>query len=204
MESVSSWAQGIIIAVIIGTIIEMILPKSSNSKYVKVVIGIFVLFSIIVPVIGKMYNGKIDANSIININDYEIDTSSSNTSPESIEKQKNNQILNIYKENLQLDIQSKVQLKGFKTENVLVEVSNDDNYTINKIEMKITEKNQEYMNEKKVASIVDNIESVKISLSTNNNKNEETQEVLTEAEKNDLKKYLSTTYEIKQENICIL
>lgn len=204
MDSVSSWAQGIIVAVIIGTIIEMILPKGSNSKYVKVVIGIFVLFSIIVPVIGKMYNGKIDANSIINLEDYEIDVASSNISSESIEEQKNNQILNIYKENLQLDIQSKVQLKGFKTENVLVEVSNDDNYTINKIEMKIIEKNQEYLNEKKVASIVDNIESVKINLSAKNKQEEETQSILTENEKKDLKQYLCNTYEINEDKVSIL
>ena len=204
MDSVSSWAQGIIVAVIIGTIIEMILPKGSNSKYVKVVIGIFVLFSIIVPVIGKMYNGKIDANSIINLEDYEIDVASSNISSESIEEQKNNQILNIYKENLQLDIQSKIQLKGFKTENVLVEVSNDDNYTINKIEMKIIEKNQEYLNEKKVASIVDNIESVKINLSAKNKQEEETQSILTENEKKDLKQYLCNTYEINEDKVSIL
>ena len=204
MDSVSSWAQGIIVAVIIGTIIEMILPKGSNSKYVKVVIGIFVLFSIIVPVIGKIYNGKIDANSIINLEDYEIDVASSNISSESIEEQKNNQILNIYKENLQLDIQSKVQLKGFKTENVLVEVSNDDNYTINKIEMKIIEKNQEYLNEKKVASIVDNIESVKINLSAKNKQEEETQSILTENEKKDLKQYLCNTYEINEDKVSIL
>ena len=36
----------IIIAVIIGTIIEMLLPKNKNSKYIKVVIGMFVLFTI--------------------------------------------------------------------------------------------------------------------------------------------------------------
>ena len=203
MESVSSWAQGIIVAVIVGTIIEMILPKSSNSKYVKVVIGIFVLFSIVVPVIGKMYNNKIDANSIINLSDYDIKATSSNISAESIEEQKSNQIINIYKENLQLDIQSKVQVKGYKTDSVLVEISNDDNYTINKIEFKVIEKNQELLNEKKVTSIVDNIESVKINLS-NNKKNTDTASILTEKEKSDLRQYLCDTYEIKKENVCIL
>ena len=31
----SNWAQGIIVALIVGTIIEMILPNGNNKKYVK-------------------------------------------------------------------------------------------------------------------------------------------------------------------------
>lgn len=50
---ISSWLQGIIVAVIIGTIIEMLLPKSSISKFIKVVIGLYILFSIITPVVNK-------------------------------------------------------------------------------------------------------------------------------------------------------
>ena len=46
---ISNWAQGIIVAVIIGTIIEMVLPEGNCKKYVKVVIGIYILFSIISP-----------------------------------------------------------------------------------------------------------------------------------------------------------
>src|SRR5574344_1073430 len=136
MNSVSSWAQGIIIAVIIGTIIEMILPKGSNSKYVKVVIGIFVLFSIVAPVIVKINNNDFDINSVINIDEYE----TKNVPADGIEQQKNNKIMNIYKENLELDIQTKIQLKGYKTDNATVEILDNNNYTINKIEMIITEK----------------------------------------------------------------
>ena len=38
MEWFSSWAQGIVVAVIIGTIIEMILPEGNCKKYIKVVV----------------------------------------------------------------------------------------------------------------------------------------------------------------------
>ena len=48
---ISSWAQGIIMAVIIGAIIEMILPEGNSKKYVKIVIGVYILFTIISPVI---------------------------------------------------------------------------------------------------------------------------------------------------------
>ena len=46
MNWISNWIQGIIIAVIIGTIIEMLLPEGNCKKYVKVVIGVYILFSI--------------------------------------------------------------------------------------------------------------------------------------------------------------
>lgn len=200
MNSISSWAQGIIIAVIIGTIIEMILPKGSNSKYVKVVIGIFVLFSIVVPVIGKINKNELDVNSIINMDDYQTEA----VSVDGIEQQKNNQIMSIYKENLELDIQTKVQIKGYKTEDVVAEISNDDNYTINKIEMKITQKNEELLKEKKVSSIVDNIESIKINIDNKQKNKTEQMSVLTEKEKKELKEYLSNTYEVKKESIVIM
>lgn len=51
---ISSWAEQIIVAVIIATIIEMILPNGNNKKYIKVVIGIYVLFTILSPILGKI------------------------------------------------------------------------------------------------------------------------------------------------------
>ena len=47
----SSWAEQIVLAVIIATIIELILPNNKNKKYIQMVIGIYVLFNIISPVI---------------------------------------------------------------------------------------------------------------------------------------------------------
>ena len=67
----SSWGQGIIVAVIIGTIIEMILPEGSSKKYIKVVIGIYILFTIISPFIQKFSGSKLSAENIFNTEKYE-------------------------------------------------------------------------------------------------------------------------------------
>ena len=53
IKFINSWAQGIILAVIIATIIEIILPEGKNKKYVKTVIGVYILFTIIYPLIKK-------------------------------------------------------------------------------------------------------------------------------------------------------
>ena len=55
-----TWSNQIIVAVIIETIIEMILPNGNNKKYIKMVIGIYVLFTIIQPIITKVTGNNIE------------------------------------------------------------------------------------------------------------------------------------------------
>ena len=62
---INSWAQGIILAIIIATIIEIVLPDGKNKKYIKTIIGIYVLFSIIYPIITKISNKQINLNSVV-------------------------------------------------------------------------------------------------------------------------------------------
>ena len=64
----SSWAEQVILAVIIATILELILPNSKNKKYVQMVIGVYVLFNIISPIIKnkeKLVFSEIDLNKYI-------------------------------------------------------------------------------------------------------------------------------------------
>ena len=73
MNWISNWIQGIIIAVIIGTIIEMLLPEGNCKKYVKVVIGVYILFVIVTPIVNQFSNNSnsIDADSIFNFENEE-------------------------------------------------------------------------------------------------------------------------------------
>ena len=54
IEFIKTWVNQIIVAVIISTIIEMILPNGNNKKYIKMIIGLYVLFTIIQPIITKL------------------------------------------------------------------------------------------------------------------------------------------------------
>ena len=53
IDFISSWAEQIVLAIIVATVIELILPKSKNKKYIQMVIGVYVLFNIISPVINN-------------------------------------------------------------------------------------------------------------------------------------------------------
>ena len=92
---ISNWAQGIIVAVIIGTIIEMVLPEGNCKKYVKVVIGIYILFSIISPVISKMTGKTLQVSDILELDKY-IENVENNNLYGTLDKDNTNNIKEIY------------------------------------------------------------------------------------------------------------
>ena len=203
---ISTWAQGIIIAVIIATIIEMILPEGSSKKYIKVIIGIYILFVIVTPIINQFSKQTIDVSSVI---DYEFEGESKQFSSSSLEESNSLNIKNMYEMNLKSDIKNKIQSKGFIVDDVKVEILDDDEYTINKIDIAISgekeeEETKENTNKKNIVTIVDNIEKVKIDLSKqNSNEKEENKYTISTKDANNLKDYLSSTYNVNTNNINI-
>ena len=102
---ISSWAEQIVLAVIVATIIELILPKNKNKKYIQMVIGVYVLFNIISPIIKNKDNfsvEKYNTEKYESQSQYEIDQSSMDAR---IEK--------IYLEELEKNTQEKFQDNGF-------------------------------------------------------------------------------------------
>ncbi len=205
MSFISSWAQGIIVAVIIATIIEMLLPSNGNGKYVKMVVGVFVLFSIISPIISK-FKGNDDSSSI-DFDSY-VETSTDNTTQtSSMELNNDEAIKKMYEENLKIDIKSKLSQRGYIVGEINLGISDNEEYTLNKIEVTITEKNEESGqngNSQNTTTIVENIENVKVSLGGSSKDEEQKEEsVINETEKRRLREYLSSVYEVKENNILV-
>lgn len=178
VEAINSWAQRIIIVIIICTVIEMILPEGKNKKYIKTVIGIYVVFTIISPIISNLNNGKIDINNYLKIdNNIAIETSTTIDTNTYIEE--------VYKEKLKADIKSKIE---------------EMNYKVNKIDLKIETENEEKYGEileinlriskQKEQEKTSNIQIEKIIIGEE--KQEETS--ITEKEKNEIKQYLADIY----------
>lgn len=205
LSFISSWAQGIIVAVIIATIIEMLLPSNGNGKYVKMVVGVFVLFSIISPIISK-FKGNDDSSSI-DFDSY-VETSTDNTTQtSSMELNNDEAIKKMYEENLKIDIKSKLSQRGYIVGEINLGISDNEEYTLNKIEVTITEKNEESGqngNSQNTTTIVENIENVKVSLGGSSKDEEQKEEsVINETEKRRLREYLSSVYEVKENNILV-
>ena len=202
---IRTWAEGVIVAVIVASIIEIILPEGSSKKYIKVVIGIYILFIIVTPVINNFSNKSLDVSSIV---DFENKEEYKQVSSSNLEEKNIMNIKSMYEMNLKSDIKTKMQNKGYIVENVSVDILDDGKYTINKIEVKISGKQEEKVDgkkkEKEVITIVDNIEKVKIDLSKNEEKNEKENEYkISEKETATLKEYLSSNYDVQIKNIQI-
>ncbi len=194
IEFLSSWAQGIIVAVIIATLIEMILPNSSSKKYVKVVIGMYILFTIVSPIIKKLGGKDINLNTI-NIEKYEQQISKSdNTISRKFEDNNTRSIKDIYVSNLKADISAKLKEKGYEIDTSDIQIKDDENYTIEKITLKLIkmEQKQEKNNE-----IVINTVEIGNAISQKDSK------TLSNDEKQEVKDYISETYDIDKKNINI-
>ena len=194
IEFLSSWAQGIIVAVIIATLIEMILPNGSSKKYVKVVIGMYILFTIVSPIIKKVGGKDINLNTI-NIEKYEQQIAKSdNTISRKFEDNNTRSIKDIYVSNLKADISAKLKEKGYEIDTSDIQIKDDENYTIEKITLKLikTEQKQEKNNE-----IVINTVEIGNTISQKDSK------TLSNDEKQEVKDYISETYDIDKKNINI-
>ena len=194
IEFLSSWAQGIIVAVIIATLIEMILPNSSSKKYVKVVIGMYILFTIVSPIIKKVGGKDINLNTI-NIEKYEQQISKSdNTISRKFEDNNTRSIKDIYASNLKADISAKLKEKGYEIDTSDIQIKDDENYTIEKITLKLIkmEQKQEKNNE-----IVINTVEIGNTISQKDSK------TLSDDDKQEVKDYISETYDIDKKNINI-
>ena len=203
MEFITSWVQGIIIAVIIGSIIEMLLPNGNSKKYIKVVIGVYIVFSIVSPVISKFTGNEFKLDSIIDINKYEDKISSYEIDTKNLENTNNSNIKEVYILNLKKDIKAKIEDKGYLVNSIQIEIENNDEYKIENVNMTISKR--ENKKEEIEENNVNEIEKVNIKVKIENNTTEEITEMirLTEKEINEIKEYISSVYEIDKNNINI-
>ena len=194
IEFLSSWAQGIIVAVIIATLIEMILPNSSSKKYVKVVIGMYILFTIVSPIIKKLGGKDINLNTI-NIEKYEQQISKSdNTISRKFEDNNTKSIKDIYVSNLKADISAKLKEKGYEIDTSDIQIKDDENYTIEKITLKLIKMEQKQGK---------NNEIVINTLEIGNTISQKDSKTLSDDDKQEVKDYISETYDIDKKNINI-
>lgn len=209
MEWISGWIQGIIIAVIISTIIEMILPEGTSKKYIKVVIGVYILFSMVSPVITKITGNNFKVSEMFELDQY-IEKSKDNKNMQNEITNKNqNQIKEIYLTSIKNDIKEKIENKGYFVNNVAVEIENNEQYTLNKINLQVS-KNTTDVNsvpkKENTNQIVEEVKEVKINTSNNmatsNNVKTKKEDILAQ-DKKELKNYLSSVYEINMKNIFI-
>lgn len=64
LVEIKSWCEEIVVAIILCIIIECLIPKGNNSKYVKVVVGIYIMYVTLNPILNLL-NYDFDFKEII-------------------------------------------------------------------------------------------------------------------------------------------
>lgn len=220
----STWVKNLSLALIIVSILEMILPNSKTKKYIKMVMGLYILFSIISPFIdSKNFN-------LENINmDFYEKTSKEASSIEVNQTSMDIRINQIYKEQLEKDITNKLKGKGYEIESCKVKANISENDSgIERITLKIKEKTvvEELENnlneinegekdtfENKIVTEIEKIQKVNIKVSKddkeqesvngNNEKQKEESLKITKSDINLIKKFLIEEYGVSEKCLRI-
>lgn len=203
---ITNWAEAIIIAVVIATIIEMILPEGNCKKYIKVVIGVYILFTIISPVITKFTGKTVSVSDLIDLSKYVDEVKEKEKSQNLLAQNNETNIKDMYISNLKTDIKSKLKGKGYTTQNINLDVSNDENYTLNKIYLSVSkiDENEEADNtQTNEISKIETVNEVNVSISNEvtSKENKKEKDSLSTSDKKKIKEYLSSVYEIQEKNI---
>ena len=174
IEFFSSWAKGIGVTVVIISIIEMLLPNNNSKKYIRMVLGIYLIFNIVSPVIKN--------KDILNVNNINLNETTISTSSEEVDQTSmNKRIKKLYEQELEKDIIKKLNEKGYEVKacSVTTQVSTNENEEtkINKIKVSIdkindTNKIEEKNTESKIVTEIQKIKKIDTNIGEDKHENE--------------------------------
>ena len=179
IEFLSKWIEQITISVIIVGVLELILPKGNLKKYIKVVLGIYVIFCMISPFVNS--------SSLYDLKDIDLKDYSKNTTEKSSkvnQESMNKRLQDLYIEELKKDIEKKVDEEGYYVLKCDIDANLSENSGINQINL--------VLNKGKIAAV----QKVEIGTQNNNENinNEETEKI---------KEKIASEYEINKNIINI-
>lgn len=194
IEFIKNWAEGIVIAVIIATILEMLLPDNKNKKYISTVIGIYILFAIVSPIISKFTGQTINLKDYSN-KDTSLSTSSTMNNIALLENSSN--VEDVYMKTLKSNITDKLKSKGYAVSFIDLKVNTSSKSNYGEIEgiylkLSLLEENNS----------INSINEIKINVSENLN-NPKSMENISEEDLNNIKEFLIDTYGISKDKIHI-
>lgn len=143
IKFMSAWIKGLGLAIVIVSILEMLLPNNKTKKYIRMVMGIYVLFTIISPFIA---NQEVFNSNYIDLENYVTTQTSTSLDQTSMDER----IQQLYIQELEKDIQKKLKEKGYDATSckVKAQISDKEEETkITKIKVNV-EKLQEEANYK--------------------------------------------------------
>ncbi len=198
IEFISTWVKGLGVAIVIVSIIEMILPNNKTKKYIKMVLGIYIIFNIISPLVKN--KDKLNLENL-NLNDYTVNTSTSVD-----QTSMNKRIETLYEDELEKDITTKLKEKGYELSECKVTAKIDENENNKdetkisnikiKVEKKVAKQSEENSVENKIVTGIQQIKKVDIGKAKE--KETKNSSKISKTDLEDIKKFLIEEYEVNE------
>ena len=96
----------------------MLLPENKTKKYIRMLLGIFVIFNIIVPLIQN--------KDTLDLSNFDFDNYTQEASVEVNQESMDKRINELYREELEKDITEKLNQKGYKVGSISVRTNRED------------------------------------------------------------------------------
>lgn len=204
IEFMSSWVKGLGLAIVIVSILEMLLPNNKTKKYIRIIMGIYILFTIISPFISK--KDVFNADNL-NLEDY-VTTQTSTTLDQSSMDER---IQELYIQELEKDIVKKLKEKGYEATSCKVKAqisAKEEDTKITKIKLKVqkiedkeNEEKEEENLENKIVTQIQKIKPVDTNIEKEDKEEKETENKSIKVNKADIqniKKFLIEEYGVNE------
>ena len=186
IEFLKIWAKGLGLSIVIVSILEMLLPNNKTKKYIRMVMGIYILFSIISPLVKNKEIFSYSEGEFENITN---NIDSSNVNQNVNQKSMDRRIEELYSLELEKDIIKKLKSKGFSISKCKVNASigeKEEKTKISKIKIIIDGKVENQKSENSENEIIENIiveeiQKVRVAMG----QDEESKEISKEISKED-------------------
>ena len=197
IEILSSWAKGLGITIVIVSIFEMLLPNNRTKKYIRMVLGVYVIFNIVSPLIKN--------KDVFNFNNIDLEEYTSVETSSVNQTSMNERIKKLYSEELEKDITKKIKEKGYEVKKckVSVQIADDEEETkINKIKLIVSKTQEEVKNDIKNSAenkIVTEIQKIRkidtgVEIKKQEKEKNEVSDKVNKTEIQNIKKFLIEEY----------
>ncbi|MBP7025067.1 MAG: stage III sporulation protein AF [Clostridia bacterium] len=201
IEILSSWAKGLGITIVIVSIFEMLLPNNRTKKYIRMVLGVYVIFNIVSPLIKN--------KDVFNFNNIDLEEYTSVETSSVNQTSMNERIKKLYSEELEKDITKKIKEKGYEVKKckVSVQIADDEEETkINKIKLIVSKTQEEVKNdiensaENKIVTEIQKIRKIDTGVEIKKQEKEknEVSDKVNKTEIQNIKKFLIEEYGVNE------
>lgn len=194
IEFLSSWAKNLGVTIVLVSIFEMLLPNNKTKKYIRAVLGVFVLFNIISPFINN--KEKLSMSSI-DLENYTI-----NEKSEVNQSSMDDRIQKLYEDQLEKDIKNKLNEKGYNVTSCKVKanIAENEKSSITKIKLEVEKSKEEQTTnvENKIVTEVQKIKPINTKIENDTNEEKTSSKKISKSDIQSIKKFLSEEYGVSE------